>query len=230
MYRKWMAKTVLDHQIDLKLYERQVVAEKLTNFENKLPTAQSELARDVIKDPFVFELEGIKENVIEKDIENAMMERIKNVLLELGKGFSFVENQYKISTDNQEYYIDMLFYHLELRCYIVVELKNVEFKPEYIGQLSFYVTAVDETLRKEQDNQTIGLLLCKGKDKLSVEWALKGTNNPIGVTSYEVRSKLPKEILDKLPTEEEINLLITEEGDILTTEDGTKIIANDNID
>lgn len=199
------SKTVLDHQIDLQLYERQALAEKLTNFENKLPTSQSELARDVIKDPYIFELEGIKENAIEKDIENAMMERIKNVLLELGKGFSFVGSQYKISTENQDYYIDMLFYHLDLRCYIVVELKNVEFKPEYIGQLSFYVTAVDETLRKEQDNQTIGLLLCKGKDKLSVEWALKGTNNPIGVTSYEVRNELPKEILDRLPTEEDIN-------------------------
>ena len=199
------AKTVLDHQIDLKLYERQALAEKLTNFENNLSTSQSELARDVIKDPYIFELEGIKEKSIEKDIENAMMERIKNILLELGKGFSFVGSQYKISTENQDYYIDMLFYHLELRCYIVVELKNVEFKPEYIGQLSFYVTAVDETLRKEQDNQTIGLLLCKGKDKLSVEWALKGINSPIGVTSYEVRNELPKEILDRLPTEEDIN-------------------------
>ena len=207
------AHSVLDHQIDLQLYERQVIAKKLTNFENKLPATQSELARDVIKDPFVFELEGIKENVIEKDIENAMMERIKNVLLELGKGFSFVGNQYKVSTGSQDYYIDMLFYHLDLRCYIVVELKNAEFKPEYIGQLNFYVTAVDETLRKEQDNQTIGLLLCKGKDKLSVEWALKNINNPIGVTSYEVRSKLQKEILEKLPTEEEINKLITEEDD-----------------
>lgn len=197
--------TVLDHQIDLQLYERQAIPEKLTNFENKLPIPQSELARDVIKDPYIFELEGIKENAIEADIENAMMERIKNVLLELGKGFSFVGNQYKISTENQDYYIDMLFYHLDLRCYIVVELKNVEFKPEYIGQLSFYVTAVDETLRKEFDNQTIGLLLCKGKDKLSVEWALKGTNTPIGVTSYQVRNELPKDVLDKLPTEEDIN-------------------------
>lgn len=204
-YENGWAYSVLDHQINLQLYERQALAEKLTNFENKLPASQSELARDVIKDPYIFELEGIKENAIEKDIENAMMERIKNILLELGKGFSFVGSQYKISTENQDYYIDMLFYHLELRCYIVVELKNVEFKPEYIGQLSFYVTAVDETIRKEQDNQTIGLLLCKGKDKLSVEWALKGTNNPIGVTSYEVRNELPKEILDRLPTEEDIN-------------------------
>ena len=191
------AYSVLDHQIDLQLYERQAISDKLTNFENKLPIPQSELARDVIKDPYIFELEGIKENAVEKDIENAMMEKIKNVLLELGKGFSFV--------GNQDYYIDMLFYHLDLRCYIVVELKNVEFRPEYIGQLSFYVTAVDETLRKELDNQTIGLLLCKGKDKLSVEWALKGTNTPIGVTSYEVRNELPKEVLDKLPTEEDIN-------------------------
>ena len=204
-YENGWAHSVLDHQIDLKLYERQALAEKLTNFENNLSTSQSELARDVIKDPYIFELEGIKEKSIEKDIENAMMERIKNILLELGKGFSFVGSQYKISTENQDYYIDMLFYHLELRCYIVVELKNVEFKPEYIGQLSFYVTAVDETLRKEQDNQTIGLLLCKGKDKLSVEWALKGINSPIGVTSYEVRNELPKEILDRLPTEEDIN-------------------------
>ncbi len=212
--RKWYAEkcyengwsyTVLDHQIDLQLYERQAIPEKLTNFENKLPISQSELAIDVIKDPYIFELEGIKESTNEKNIENAMMEKIKNVLLELGKGFSFVGNQYKVSTENNDYYIDMLFYHLDLRCYIVVELKNTEFKPDYIGQLSFYVTAVDETLRKEQDSQTIGLLLCKGKDKLSVEWALKGTNTPIGVTSYEVRNELPQEILDKLPTEEDIN-------------------------
>ena len=212
--RKWYAEkciengwsyTVLDHQIDLQLYERQAIAKKLTNFENKLPAIQSELARDVIKDPYIFELEGIKEEVIEKDIENEKIKKIKNVLLELGKGFSFVGNQYKVSTENNDYYIDMLFYHLDLRCYIVVELKNTEFKPDYIGQLSFYVTAVDETLRKEQDSQTIGLLLCKGKDKLSVEWALKGTNTPIGVTSYEVRNELPQEILDKLPTEEDIN-------------------------
>lgn len=199
------SKVVLDHQIDLQLYERQAIADKLTNFNDKLPISQSELARDVIKDPYIFELEGIKEEAVEKDIENAMIEKIKNVLLELGKGFSFVGNQYKISTENQDYYIDMLFYHLDLRCYIVVELKNVEFKPEFIGQLSFYTTAVDETLKKEQDNQTIGLLLCKGKDKLSVEWALKGTNSPIGVTSYEVRNEIPKEIRDKLPTEEDIN-------------------------
>lgn len=230
--RKWYAEkcfengwshTVLEHQIDSGVYERQVLAEKLTNFNEKLPLPQSELARNIMKDPYIFELEGIKDDYIEKDIENAMLEKIKNVLLELGKGFSFVGSQYKISTENQDYYIDLLFYHLELRCYIVVELKNTEFKPEFAGQLSFYVTAVDETIRKEYDNQTIGLLLCKGKDRLSVEWSLKSTNAPIGVSSYEISKILPKEVLEKLPTEEELNMyIITEDGKQIEIDDSNK--------
>lgn len=230
--RKWYAEkcfengwshTVLEHQIDSGVYERQVLAEKLTNFNEKLPLPQSELARNIMKDPYIFELEGIKDDYIGKDIENAMLEKIKNVLLELGKGFSFVGSQYKISTENQDYYIDLLFYHLELRCYIVVELKNTEFKPEFAGQLSFYVTAVDETIRKEYDNQTIGLLLCKGKDRLSVEWSLKSTNAPIGVSSYEISKMLPKEVLEKLPTEEELNMYInTEDGKQIEIDDSNK--------
>lgn len=230
--RKWYAEkcfengwshTVLEHQIDSGVYERQVLAEKLTNFNEKLPLPQSELARNIMKNPYIFELEGIKDDYIEKDIENAMLEKIKNVLLELGKGFSFVGSQYKISTENQDYYIDLLFYHLELRCYIVVELKNTEFKPEFAGQLSFYVTAVDETIRKEYDNQTIGLLLCKGKDRLSVEWSLKSTNAPIGVSSYEISKMLPKEVLEKLPIEEELNMYInTEDGKQIEIDDSNK--------
>ena len=230
--RKWYAEkcfengwshTVLEHQIDSGVYERQVLAEKLTNFNEKLPLPQSELARNIMKDPYIFELEGIKDDYIEKDIENAMLEKIKNILLELGKGFSFVGSQYKISTENQDYYIDLLFYHLELRCYIVVELKNTEFKPEFAGQLSFYVTAVDETIRKEYGNQTIGLLLCKGKDRLSVEWSLKSTNAPIGVSSYEISKMLPKEVLEKLPTEEELNMYInTEDGKQIEIDDSNK--------
>ncbi len=137
-----------------------------------------------------------------------LIEKIKDVLLELGKGFSFVGNQYKISMSDKDYYIDLLFYHLELRCYIVVELKATEFKPEYIGQLGFYVTAVDETLRKEYNNQTIGLLLCKEKDRLTVDWSLKSTNVPIGVSTYNVKEKLPDNIMSMLPTEEDINLHI----------------------
>ncbi len=122
------SKTVLSHQIDLELYERQAIPEKMTNFNDKLPIAQSEFARDMIKDPYIFELANIGKREKERDIENAMLERIKNVLLELGKGFSFVGNQYKISTNDNNYYIDLLFYHLDLRCFVVVELKNTEFK------------------------------------------------------------------------------------------------------
>ena len=192
---------VAEHQIELQLYERQAdESKKLSNFTKQLPAMQGELARDLMKDPYIFELVGIKEKAVEKDIETAMLEKIKNVLLELGKGFSFVGNQYRISTENKDYYIDLLFYHLDLRCYVVLELKTTDFMPEYIGQLQFYVTAVDETLKKEQDNPTIGLLLCKDKDKLSVEWALKSINVPVGVASYEVRHYLP--------TEEEINRYI----------------------
>ena len=135
-----------------------------------------------------------------------MIEKIKDVLIELGKGFSFVGNQYKVSTENNDFYIDLLFYHLDLRCYIVVELKATEFKPEYIGQLGFYVTALNEILKKETDNQTIGLLLCKNKDRLTAKWSLKSTNVPIGISSFELNKYISNDILEKLPTEEDLNL------------------------
>ena len=202
------SKIVLIHQIESDLYQRQKENPKLTNFKEKMPIIQSELAKDLIKDPYIFELANLKNKSSEYDIENAMIERIKNILLEFGKGFSFVGNQYKISTDNNDYYLDLLFYHLDLRCFIVVELKTTNFKPEYIGQLNFYITAINNTLRKEYDNETIGLLLCKEKDRLSVEWSLEGINNPIAVSSYKINKYIPKNILEKLPTEEEINLHI----------------------
>lgn len=202
------SQTVLIHQIDSNLYQRQNENIKLSNFKDRIPLNQSEMAKAMMKDPCIFELTSLKENAIEKDIEESLLERIKNLLLEFGKGFSFVGNQYRISTNNNDYYIDLLFYHLDLRCYIVVELKNTNFKPEYIGQISFYITAVNKTLRKEYDNETIGLLLCKEKDKISVEWALEGANNPIGVSSYKIEKYIPKDILEKLPTEDDINLYI----------------------
>ena len=205
------SKVVLSHQIELELYERQADNSlKLTNFTEKLPAVYGELAADIMKDPYIFELAGLDEKINERDIEYAMIERIKTVLLELGKGFSFVGHQYKISTENKDYFIDLLFYHLELRCYVVVELKNTDFEPEFIGQLQFYVTAVDETLKKECDTNTIGLLLCKKKDRLSVDWSLKSVNVPVGVASYKVMSYLP--------TEDEINryvpLLHEGDGDV----------------
>ena len=187
-------KVVLDHQIDLNLFGRQGdKTKKLTNYDNHLSKIQGELAIDIIKDPYIFELTGITEKAKESDIEKAMMERIKSVLLELGKGFSFVSNQYRISTETKDYYIDLLFYHIKLKCYVIVELKNTDFDPSFIGQLQFYITAVDNELKTKDDNKTIGLLLCRNKDKNSVEWSLKSSYAPIGVASYEIKEYLPSE-------------------------------------
>lgn len=204
-YENGWSKDVLIHQIDSNLYLRQNKVKKLNNFDKKLSALNSELAKEMMKDPYIFELTNVNENIIEKDIENAMIEKTKNLLLEFGKGFSFLGNQYKITTRNEDYYLDLLFYHIYLRCYVVVELKTTKFKPEYIGQLNFYVTAVNKTLKTENDNETIGLLLCKEKDKLSVEWSLESINNPIGVSSYEINKYISKDIINRLPTEEEIN-------------------------
>lgn len=197
---------MLIHQIENGYHLR--IGKSNNNFDITLPKNDSDLANYTIKDPYIFDFISLKNNYKEQDLEIAMINKIKNLLIELGKGFSFVGNQYKVSTGKKDYYIDLLFYHLELRCYVVVELKTNEFKPEYIGQLGFYITAVDETIKQEVDNPTIGLLLCKEKDRLSVEWTLKGINLPIGVSSYELSKYVPNNLLDKLPTEEEINFHI----------------------
>ena len=208
-FKNGWSKIVLVHQIELQLFERKKQIKKLTNFNKNIEIKyNSDLANEIIKDPYIFELEGLKRNYKEKELEKQMILKIKSILLEFGNGFSFVGNQYKVSTEKYDYYIDMLFYHLDLRCYVVVELKNTYFKPEYIGQLNFYITAINKTLKKECDNKTIGLLLCKEKDKISVEWALEDIGNPIGVSSYKINNYIPKDILDKLPTEEDINLHI----------------------
>ena len=178
------------------------------NFENTLPALDSDLVNYTIKDPYIFDFLSLKNEYKEKELEKAMINKIRDVLIELGKGFSFVSNQYKINIGGQEFFIDLLFYHLELRRYVVVELKANSFKPEYAGQIGFYVTAIDETLKKEQDNPTIGLLLCKDKDRLTVDYSLKSINVPIGVSSFEIKKYIPKDILDKLPTEEDLNLHI----------------------
>ena len=185
------------------------------NFENTLPALDSDLVNYTIKDPYIFDFISLKNEYKEKELESAMLNRIKDVLIELGKGFSFVGNQYKIIVGGQEFFIDLLFYHLELRRYVVVELKASSFKPEYTGQIGFYVTAVDEQLKKEHDNSTIGLLLCQDKDRLTVDYSLKSMNVPIGVSSFEIGKYIPKDILEKLPTAEDINLHleIEEEGE-----------------
>ena len=137
-----------------------------------------------------------------------MITKIRDVLLELGNGFSFVGNQYKLTVGNDDYYIDLLFYHLKLRCYIVVELKATDFIPEYAGKMNFYLSAVDDLIKDKNDNPSIGIILCKSKDKYTAQYSLKDINKPIGVSSYEISKYLPKELLDSLPMEDDINFHI----------------------
>ncbi len=211
--REWYAKetlknswsrNVLVHQIETKLYERQVLVGKITNFEEKLPKPQSELAIQTIKDPYIFDFIPFKEDMLEKDIENALIKQITSLLLELGTGFAFMGNQYHLNVGGDDFYLDLLFYNINLRSYVVVELKTGEFKPEYAGKLNFYLTAVDNILKKENDNPTIGLLLCKSKNNLVAEYSLKDISKPIGVSEYKVTGNLPKEFEKTLPSIEDI--------------------------
>lgn len=197
---------VLGFQIKSDLYSRQVLGDKPNNFNKTLINPQSDLAKSMMKDPYILNLTELKKNYIETELEQAMVENIKTTLLELGNGFSFVGNQYRLEIGNKEYFIDLLFYHTKLHCYIVVELKNTEFKPEYVGKVNFYLSAVDDLVKNENDNPSIGIILCRDKDKFSVEYALRDINKPIGVSSYELSQYLPKDIIKELPTEEDLNL------------------------
>ena len=199
---------ILKMQIDSKLYERQATAEKIDNFRNTLPDIQSDLALQTMKDPYLFDFISLKGKVKELEIENAMINRIKDVLIELGNGFAFVGNQYKLTVGNKEYFIDLLFYHLKLKCYIVVELKAREFEPTDAGQLNFYLSAIDDLIKDENDNPSIGLLLCKTKDKFTAEYALKDINKPIGVSEYKLLEDIPEYLQSQLPKIEDIELHI----------------------
>ena len=198
------SRNVLVHQIESSLYERQVIADKISNFENRLASPQSELAVQTMKDPYVFDFIPFREDMIERDIEQALVQDITKLLLELGTGFAFLGNQYHINVGGDDFYIDLLFYNLNLRCYVVIELKTGEFKPEYAGQLNFYLSAVDGILKKETDNPSIGLLLCKSKNDLVAEYALKDMSKPIGVSEYKITSSLPEDLEKQLPSIEDI--------------------------
>ena len=211
--RKWYIKqsiehgwsrNILVHQIESGLYERQVISDKISNFENRLASPQSELAVQTMKDPYVFDFIPFKEDMVERDIEQALVQDITKLLLELGTGFAFLGNQYHINVGGDDFYIDLLFYNLNLRCYVVIELKTGEFKPEYAGQLNFYLSAVDGILKKETDNPSIGLLLCKSKNDLVAEYALKDMSKPIGVSEYKITSSLPEDLGKQLPSVEDI--------------------------
>ena len=206
---------MLKMQVDSKLFERQALAPKATNFPTTLSNIQSDLALQTMKDPYLFDFISLKGKVKESEIESAMINRIKDVLIELGNGFAFVGNQYKLTVGEKDYFIDLLFYHLKLKCYIVVELKAREFEPTDAGQLNFYLSAVDDLVKDESDNPSIGLLLCKTKDKFTAEYALKDINKPIGVSEYKLLEDIPAYLQSQLPKAEDIELHIKdiEEGE-----------------
>lgn len=203
----WGYYTLLD-EIKYDAYSRHKRTKHLNNFKQTLPELQGKIANEIMKDPYIFDITSLNIHYAEKELEEAMVERIKNTLLELGTGFCFVGNQYKLTVDKEDYYLDLLFYHTKLHCYIVIELKNTKFKPEYVGKINFYLSAVDSILKSAHDNPSIGLILCKDKNRFTVEYALKDMNKPIGVSSYELAKFFPNHILKELPTEEDLNLHI----------------------
>lgn len=198
------SRSVLEIMIGNSLHSRQGKA--ITNFKAVMPSPQSDLAQQATKDPYLFDFIALSDDVMEKDIENQLTEHIQKFLMELGQGFAFVGRQYPIKAGKKDLYIDLLFYHLTLRCYIIVELKAKEFDSRDAGQMSVYLSAVDDLLRHEGDNPSIGMILCRTKDNVFVEYALRNFNRPIGVAEYETKlvETLPKELKSSLPTVKEI--------------------------
>ena len=196
------SRNVLAIQIEARLLERSGTA--ATNFPATLPAPQSDLARESIKDPYRFDFLGLTDEAPEREIEHALVRHVTEFLLELGAGFAFVGRQVLLDVAGDEFFIDLLFYHLKLRCYVVIELKGGKFKPEHLGQLSFYLTAVDEQVKHPQDGPTIGLLLCKSRNKVVAEYALRNLNKPLGVADYQLVESLPPELQTSLPSIEQI--------------------------
>ncbi|NEW61730.1 DUF1016 domain-containing protein, partial [Sulfurovum sp. bin170] len=197
----WSRET-LRQQIENQLYIREGKA--ITNFSKQLPSVHSDLAIQMLKDPYKFDFLTLRERHDELELEDALMEHMTKFLLELGQGFSFVGRQYGLEVGGKKFKIDLLFYHIKLYCYVVVELKTVDFKPEFAGKLNFYISAIDGEVRGERDNPTIGILICKSKNDTIVEYALKDINKPMGVSEYQLTQVLPKEFKSSLPTIEEI--------------------------
>jgi predicted nuclease of restriction endonuclease-like (RecB) superfamily len=195
------SRNVLVHQVGMKLFHRQGRA--LTNFNRTLPAPQSELAQELVKDPYSFEFLGIGPEMSERELERGLLEHLRAFILELGKGFAFVGSQYHLEVGGQDYYLDLLFYHLRLRCFVVLELKIEEFQPEFAGKMNFYLSAVDDRLRHETDAPSIGIILCQAKNEVVVEYALRDSSKPMGVAQYVLSPALPARLQADLPTAEE---------------------------
>ncbi len=195
---------VLKMQIDSDLYSRQISNNKVNNFTTTLPAPQSDLANYLLKDPYIFDLAGAKEKADERDIEEQLVKHVTRYLLEMGNGFAFVARQKHFQVGNSDFFADLILYSIPLHAYIVVELKATPFKPEYAGQLNFYINVVDDKLRGENDNKTIGLLLCKGKDEVVAQYALTGYDQPIGISDYQLSKAIPEKLKSALPSVEEV--------------------------
>ena len=195
---------VLKIQIETNLYNRQISNNKVNNFTATLPAPQSDLANYLLKDPYIFDLAGAKEKADERDIEEQLVKHVTRYLLEMGNGFAFVARQKHFQVGNSDFFADLILYSIPLHAYIVVELKATPFKPEYAGQLNFYINVVDDKLRGKDDNKTIGLLLCKGKDEVVAQYALTGYDQPIGISDYQLSKAIPENLKSALPSVEEV--------------------------
>ena len=202
------SRNILEMQIETDLYHRQGKA--ISNFDQTLPALQSDLARQTLKDPYNFEFLGIAEDALEREVEKASLEHIRDFLLELGRGFAFVGSQYPLDIGGEDFYLDLLFYHTQLRCYVVIDLKNGKFKPEYAGKMNFYLNVIDDVLKHPDDQPSIGLILCKDKNEIVAAYSLKGLAKPMGVSEYQLTETLPSEFKGKLPTMEELEQELSE--------------------
>ncbi|MEO1403034.1 MAG: PDDEXK nuclease domain-containing protein [Cyanobacteria bacterium J06635_1] len=203
------SRNVLLMQIESGLYSQETGQPKdgaITNFQRTLPKAQSDLAQDLIKDPYNFDFLTLAASAQEQDLKKSLTEHIRDFLLELGVGFAFVGSQYPLKVGSQDYEVDLLFYHLKLRCFVVIDLKMGEFEPEFSGKMNFYVTALDETMKHPDDQPTIGMILCKSKDQTVAEYALRDINKPIGVATHRFGRELPKTLRDSLPSPEALEV------------------------
>ena len=198
------SRDILVHQIESDLYSRQVLADKVNNFDTQLQSPQNTLAGETLKDPYIFDFITMREDTKERDIEDELVKNVTKLLLELGAGFAFLGNQYHIEVGGDDFYLDLLFYNINLRCYFVVELKTGDFKPEYAGKLNFYLSAVDDILKSEKDNPSIGLLLCKNKNNIIAEYSLRDVSKPIGISEYRLTGSLPADLNNKLPSVDDI--------------------------
>jgi predicted nuclease of restriction endonuclease-like (RecB) superfamily len=209
--RDWYLAKTIEHRWSRNVLEMQIetnararFGQAITNFDARLPTPLSDLARESLKDPYRFDFLGLTSEAEEREIENALVGHVTKFLLELGAGFAFVGRQVLLNVGGDEFFIDLLFYHLKLRCYVVIELKGGKFKPEHLGQLGFYLTAVDRQVKSEHDGPTIGLLLCKSKNKVVAEYALGDKTQPMGIAEYKLLESMPAELQTGLPTIEQI--------------------------